>query len=483
MDESTDGTARFIEGIAGRCSREVVLLRQTRERGSADSGRRSSRALRVARAPWVCVMDADLQHPPELIAALLERRSRATSTSSSQAATASNGDDRELRLGARDGLSVAPRTSHGCCSRAACEASRDPMSGFFLVRRDAIDLDALRPRGFKILLELLVRHACASARRGVVRVRRAPRRAQQGDDPRGRCATCRCSRGCVSPASGSSALSGLVVNTVVARVPHRRRRPVLRRLGGHRDPGIHAVELLLHRALGLLGSDHRREAGARRMALFFLMNNAALALRGPLLVAAHVGARHPLRRLERDLPGGPHDGALRARRHLDLGEGAAHAKSQPAARSATTSTGSSRVTSDARLPGAGALPGRRADRRADIRVRLGRVSPRTAGTPPSATARAPVASDSVSSIDIGRCRSRRRPRGCVGRSPHVLYTNVVEPILRWTFAERGYALVHAACLASGERRVPGHGPDRHREDDDEPAAARPPRRTRSSPTT
>ena len=38
----------------------------------------------------------------------------------------------------------------------------------------------------------------------------------------------------------------------------------------------------------------------------------------------------------------------------------------------------------------------------------------------------------------------------VGRSPHVLYTNVVEPILRWTFAERGYALVHAACLADGD---------------------------------
>jgi dolichol-phosphate mannosyltransferase len=27
---------------------------------------------------------------------------------------------------------------------------------------------------------------------------------------------------------------------------------------------------------------------------------------------------------------------------------------------------------------------------------------------------------------------------------------VVEPILRWTFAERGYALVHAACLAAGD---------------------------------
>ena len=32
-------------------------------------------------------------------------------------------------------------------------------------------------------------------------------------------------------------------------------------------------------------------------------------------------------------------------------------------------------------------------------------------------------------------------------SPHVLYTNVVEPILRWTFVEQGYALVHGACLA------------------------------------
>lgn len=32
-------------------------------------------------------------------------------------------------------------------------------------------------------------------------------------------------------------------------------------------------------------------------------------------------------------------------------------------------------------------------------------------------------------------------------SPHVLYTNVVEPILRWTFVQHGFALVHGACLA------------------------------------
>ncbi len=35
----------------------------------------------------------------------------------------------------------------------------------------------------------------------------------------------------------------------------------------------------------------------------------------------------------------------------------------------------------------------------------------------------------------------------VARSPHVLYTNVVEPLLRWHLVGSGYALVHAACVA------------------------------------
>ena len=34
----------------------------------------------------------------------------------------------------------------------------------------------------------------------------------------------------------------------------------------------------------------------------------------------------------------------------------------------------------------------------------------------------------------------------VGWSSHVLYTNVVEAILRWEFVSRGYALVHSACV-------------------------------------
>ncbi len=38
-------------------------------------------------------------------------------------------------------------------------------------------------------------------------------------------------------------------------------------------------------------------------------------------------------------------------------------------------------------------------------------------------------------------------------SLHVLYTNVMEPILRWALVRKGYALVHAACIAVDGRAV------------------------------
>jgi hypothetical protein len=41
----------------------------------------------------------------------------------------------------------------------------------------------------------------------------------------------------------------------------------------------------------------------------------------------------------------------------------------------------------------------------------------------------------------------------LGLSLHVLYTNVIEPILRWALVRKGYALVHAACIAMDGRAV------------------------------
>ena len=54
-------------------------------------------------------------------------------------------------------------------------------------------------------------------------------------------------------------------------------------------------------------------------------------------------------------------------------------------------------------------------------------------------------------IERGEDRSLITASRLVRRSPHVLYTNCVEPVLRWHFAEQGIALVHAACIAVDDR--------------------------------
>ncbi len=41
----------------------------------------------------------------------------------------------------------------------------------------------------------------------------------------------------------------------------------------------------------------------------------------------------------------------------------------------------------------------------------------------------------------------------LGRSPGFLFTNIVEPILRWSLVPKGYAFVKAASAASGNSAV------------------------------
>jgi dolichol-phosphate mannosyltransferase len=41
---------------------------------------------------------------------------------------------------------------------AALSGVTDPLTGFFALQRDAIHVDSLKAEGFKILLEILVRH-------------------------------------------------------------------------------------------------------------------------------------------------------------------------------------------------------------------------------------------------------------------------------------------------------------------------------------
>jgi putative flippase GtrA len=197
------------------------------------------------------------------------------------------------------------------------------------------------------------------------------------------------------------------------------------------------------------GRDNRRSRGGR-MGLFFLMNNAALALRGPLLVllTSGLGIHYAVSNIISLL-------ALTLVRFAVADTWIwAKAGSREAATTGPYSYdihGIVAVTSEVRLPElerfrVGGLAGE-----PDIRVRLGRISANANGRVGTAIrySEGPGGLGFGLAIETGTTiEATASP--LVGRSPHVLYTNVVEPILRWTFAERGYALVHAACLADGE---------------------------------
>ena len=441
VDASSDGTAAFIERAAARCGREVVLLRQKPDRRRSGLGAAVVQGMDAARGAWVCVMDADLQHPPELIAALLEQ---------------AESRDLDLVVASRycdDGSAGSLGWARAMASRSTTSAARllfpqrlrtvtDPMSGFFLVRRSAIDPEALRPRGFKVLLELLIRNP--ALRSGEVSFTFGERRAGRSK------ATIREGLRYLSLLArlrfarfGLVGLSGLVVNTVLLAV--------LTDVVGLfyvvsaviATQGSTLWNFCLTESWVFADREHRRGLGAR-MGLFFLMNNAALAIRGPLLVllTSGLGIHYVLSNLI-SLVG------LTLLRFA-LADTWIWAKAPPSEEPAAFGYdihGIVSVMSDVRLPElerfrVGGLIGE-----PDIRVRVGAVS----GSGGSAVHyhEGPGRLGFSVAVALGdRIEATASP--LLRRSPHVLYTNVVEPILRWTFAERGYALVHAACFASGE---------------------------------
>src|SRR5581483_7193253 len=149
-DDSPDGTWRVAQADP-----RVRVLRRQGERGLATA---VIAGFREARGEFVAVMDADGQHPASLLPRLLES-ARAQKAVIAVASRHAPGGSDEVFVGARR------RISRGAimAAQAALPSVRerkvtDPVSGFFLVRRDALPpLDTLHPRGYKILLELLTR--------------------------------------------------------------------------------------------------------------------------------------------------------------------------------------------------------------------------------------------------------------------------------------------------------------------------------------
>ncbi len=158
VDDSTDSTPQVIERCISQFgSLNVRLIHRPPEERVGGLGGAVVAGLRAARAEYACIMDGDLQHPPELVPVMLQTAHNqqadlvvATRRSDESRVTGLN-TARNLISRSLDlvGRLVFPRQLRGVS---------DPLTGFFLVRTKAIDLDALRPKGFKILMEILVRN-------------------------------------------------------------------------------------------------------------------------------------------------------------------------------------------------------------------------------------------------------------------------------------------------------------------------------------
>ncbi|HWE86691.1 MAG TPA: polyprenol monophosphomannose synthase [Terracidiphilus sp.] len=149
-DDSPDGTGAIVAAIA-RQDEHVRLLVRKGQRGLSGA---VLHGWQNTDATILGVMDADLQHPPELLPKLI--------------AAVSAG--RDLAIGSRymkGGKLGNWNPARKLLSAAAVWATwpiqqrslrvKDPMSGFFVVRRRCLEGIAFQCSGFKLLLEVLVR--------------------------------------------------------------------------------------------------------------------------------------------------------------------------------------------------------------------------------------------------------------------------------------------------------------------------------------
>ena len=158
-DDSDDETPAIVGRVArGRDDDERVSLvhRAPNQRGGGLGGAVVA-ALGRARGEFVCVIDGDLQHPPSVIAELLQRARCLDRPDIVIATRYARGGTSGLGV-ARAFVSKATTTIARRSLPVSLRNATDPMSGFFLFRSGTINAESLRPRGFKILLEIVARH-------------------------------------------------------------------------------------------------------------------------------------------------------------------------------------------------------------------------------------------------------------------------------------------------------------------------------------
>jgi dolichol-phosphate mannosyltransferase len=452
VDDSTDKTVATIEAAKANYPFQITVIARPVERRNG-LGMAVVEGMRIARGEWVAVMDGDLQHPPEVIEQLLKK---AQTTGSDLVA-----GSRLSEGGGTDGLDWKRKLiskSLAGVSRVAfpknLRTMTDPLTGFFVFRRSAVDSDLLQPKGFKILLEILVR--CPKLKTTEVPFKFAQRHAG-------------------SSKANSREMFNLFQQMLELRfAPHQKLLRflavgitglVVNSIFMYLFSNLLHIYYLLAAALSTQGSTlwnfigterwvFKRKNDSRkdvilRLVSFFIVNNAMLLLRGPLLVIFidRMGM-NPLTGNFLSLV------IMTALRYVIAdrviwGNGT---KVAPKVYYYNIHN-IIKVRSAKRLPELGYFAVTEPFDNPDINVSI-------SSNPADFKSSSSINYDEVLgafgfSIVINQSETRTDviASPLIGLSPHVLYTNVVEALLRWMFVRKGYALMHGATLAKDGKAV------------------------------
>ena len=148
-DDSTDGTPEAVREI-GRSDPRVRCLQRIGRRGLSTA---CIEGILASASPFVAVMDADLQHDESLLPGMLNalRHEACDIVVGSRYVAGGGVGEWDKTRANMSGLATK-------LSRLICKTEiADPMSGFFMVRRDVFEsaVRGLSGQGFKILLDLL----------------------------------------------------------------------------------------------------------------------------------------------------------------------------------------------------------------------------------------------------------------------------------------------------------------------------------------
>ncbi|WP_347977669.1 glycosyltransferase family 2 protein [Microbacterium sp. ProA8] len=155
VDDSTDATPDVIREVAASAPLPVRLLH--REKAAGGLGGAVLEGFAAAESDACLVIDGDLQHPPEKIPEVWRRFSRGDVDVVIASRYAGGGTAHGLADRTRVMVSKASTAVTRAMFPIRLRDVTDPMTGFFLIDRRSVDQALLRPRGFKILLELLAR--------------------------------------------------------------------------------------------------------------------------------------------------------------------------------------------------------------------------------------------------------------------------------------------------------------------------------------